>query len=891
MSWYHRLVNLTRSRRLVGDIEREMAFHVSELIDELVSQGMSQADARREAYRRFGHRGVLQERVRHVDVLAWLESMIGDVQYALRALRQNPGFSLVAVLSLALGIGANTAIFSLVNAVMLRSAPVLHPEELVQVEMGDGNTILTNPIWEEIRERQTALAGVTGFSDRQFNLTTGGVVRPVDGAWVSGEYFNVLGIPAVAGRVLSVADDQRGCRGAAVLSHSFWQREYGGDVSAVGRAISLDGHPFEIIGVSAAGFSGIHVGRPAHVFTPLCTVDIVREGRGVLDARSTWFVNVFGRLRPNGTLVEVHSDLAAVAPAVYEATVPTHWATDEQRDYMAETLVPVPAANGLSAVRGQYSEALFVLLVVVSVVLLIACANVAQLLLARSTARQREISVRLALGSGRARVVRQLFTESVLLALLGAAAGTVFARWSSGLVVAFLSQSGRPVSLDLSLDIRVLAFTIAVATVTGLLFALAPAWRSASVDPQMALRGAGRGLVGESSQQFVRGIVVGQIALSLVLVIAAGLLVGSFQRMASIDPGFRSDGVLVVNVDWSNVALDEDRQRSFSRELLDRVRAEPGVRHGSASLVLPISGSGWNEYVQVDGFTPESQRDALVWFNGVTDGFLETLGTDLLSGRDLTPWDRTGAPAVVLVNQTLARRFFGDSNPIGQQIRTNDHDELGPLMEIVGVVEDAKYRRVDEEPLATAYVPLEQTGIWRPSIALALRTDGAPAALVPVVTDAISQIHPSIALEFTTLDEQLATSLARPRLLATLSGFFGVLALLLAVIGLYGTISYSVARRRNEIGIRIALGAARLGMLRMVAGEAGNVVALGVALGALLALATNRLVASFLYGVTATDPATMTLSALILAAVAMAAGMVPAWRAAGVDPMVTLRED
>jgi predicted lysophospholipase L1 biosynthesis ABC-type transport system permease subunit len=245
----------------------------------------------------------------------------------------------------------------------------------------------------------------------------------------------------------------------------------------------------------------------------------------------------------------------------------------------------------------------------------------------------------------------------------------------------------------------------------------------------------------------------------------------------------------------------------------------------------------------------------------------------------------------VLVNQTLARRFFGDSNPIGQQIRTNDHDELGPLMEIVGVVEDAKYRRVDEEPLATAYVPLEQTGIWRPSIALALRTDGAPAALVPVVTDAISQIHPSIALEFTTLDEQLATSLARPRLLATLSGFFGVLALLLAVIGLYGTISYSVARRRNEIGIRIALGAARLGMLRMVAGEAGKVVALGVALGALLALATNRLVASFLYGVTATDPATMTLSALILAAVAMAAGMVPAWRAAGVDPMVTLRED
>jgi len=407
------------------------------------------------------------------------------------------------------------------------------------------------------------------------------------------------------------------------------------------------------------------------------------------------------------------------------------------------------------------------------------------------------------------------------------------------------------------------------------------------VNPQAALRVAGRGVVGDTRQRLARSIVAGQVALSLVLVVAAGLLVGSFRRLAHVDPGFRPDGVLVVSASWTNVGVPADHRGAYARQLLDRVRTVPGVRDAGASVLTPISGSSWNDDVVVDGVAGDSP----VWFNGVSDGYLKTLGTRLIAGRDLTERDGPGGTRVVLVNQTLAHRFFGDASPIGRSMYVTTRDGATAPMEIVGLVEDAKYRRLDEAMPATAYVPLGQHEWWSASIELSLRADGLPSALIPAVTEAVREIHPAIALEFTTLSDQVATSLARPRLLATLSGFFGALALLLAVIGLYGTMSYSVARRRSEIGIRIALGAGRSGILRMVAGEAGKVVAIGVVLGTVLALAATRLVSTFLFGVTAGDPATLALSAFTLAAVALAAGLIPAWRAAGVDPMLALREE
>jgi predicted permease len=891
MAWYRRLVNVLRPGRLWRDIDTEIAFHIAELVDELMDQGLSEREARREALRRFGHREDLRERTRRMDLITWCDSVVGDMRHAMRALVARPGFTLVAVLSLGLGIGANTAIFSLINAVVLRSLPIRHPEELVQLLMGNDGASFTNPLWEQIRDHQDALAGVLAFAERPFDLTNGGIVRQAAGALVSGSYFGVLGVPPATGRLLMNTDDVRGCQGVAVVSHGFWQREYGGEVHAVGTSLSLDGHPFNIVGVVTPGFTGAHVGRSPDVYVPICSASILTTGADILDARSSWFLKVFGRLPPGGSVADVETGLARVARTAFQSTIPQHWTAEGQERYVERTLTTVPAATGLSVIRTQYQDALFALLVIVGVVLLISCANVAQLLLARATSRHQEIAVRLALGSGRGRLARQLLTEGLLLAMLGAIAGTVFARWSSAFVVSLLGrQRGAPVSLDLSLAVQVLLFTVAIATVTGLLFGMAPAWRSTRISPLTAMRG-GRGVVGHSQHRVMQGIVVGQLALSLVLVTAAALLVGSFRRLASVDLGFQRDGVLVVDADWSRLELDKDRDVVFTRELLDRMRDVPGVQTASASLVLPLGGSTWNDYVVVDGFTPAPEPDALVWFNGVTDGFLSTMGTQLLAGRDFTPADRDGNVAVALVNETLANRFFGGANPLGRHLRVKSNDDLGPPLEIVGVMEDGKYERPDEVTLSTAYVPLAQTGGWGPSIHLALRTDRPTTAMVPAVTESMRAMNPGIALEFTTLYDLVDASLTRPRLLATLAGFFGVLALLLAVIGLYGTMAYSVATRRNEIGVRIALGAAGPTIVRMLVGEAGVVVVSGVAVGVLLAVAMTRLIAGFLFGVTASDPITLTASAITLATATVFAATLPAWRATRVEPTDALRRE
>ena len=890
MAWFRRLANLFRVDRLNRDVAREMAFHLEEHVDELVSSGVPEAEARRQARRIFGNPASLRERVHEADVLSWLESFLMDLRYAARVLRTHPAFTSVVVLSLALGIGANTAIFSLVNAVLLRPVPVRQPEELVRLTMGEGRDSFTHPLFEAIRDSRT-LSEPLAFADWRFDLNAGGMVRHAEGTFVSGGYFQALGVRAASGRMLTAADDARGCPGAVVLSHAYWQREYGAAPDVIGRSIDLNGHPLEIVGVAQAGFAGLRVGRASEVFVPLCTLDVLGERPDMLDARSLWFLDVLGRLRPGQTLGQLQAGLSAAAPALFEATTPERWTGEQRRQYQSRSLEALPAARGVSSVRGQYREALIALLGVVGVVLLIACANVAQLFLARAAARHHEIATRLALGCGRGRLVRQLLTESLLLAFLGAALGAWLARKAAGLLVTLLSQGGRLVSLDLTLDGGVLAFTVALAVVTGLLFGIAPALSAARVDPRTASSAGARGLVGGRRQRLPRGIVACQVALSLVLVAAAGLLLTSFRRLLSVNPGFQATGVLLVDADWSGADLPDERQSAVPRELLDRVRQIPGVLHASASLLTPIGGSLWNEDVFVEGSQEPEGGQLLVWFNGISDGYLETLQTRLIRGRDLTPRDDGASPPVVLVNQTLARRFFGDADPLGKRIRMRGLAEPGPAMEIVGVVEDAKYRRLDEETPPTGYVPLAQTDLWAPVVRLALRASGAPSGLVPAVVDAVRDVHPGISLEMRTMSDQVAGSLARPRLLALLSGFFGALALALAVVGLYGTVAYDVARRRAEIGVRIALGAERSGILRMVAAEAGRTIALGVALGGLLTLGATRWLAALLYGVTALDPSVLGLSALVLAAAAMVAGLLPAWRATGIDPMTALREE
>ena len=889
MGWYRRFINVMRPNRVSAEIEREMAFHMAERADDLMATGMSEGDARREARRRFGNTGIQKERTRDTDVLTWLESIGADVRYALRTLRASPAFALVTIVSLGVGIGANTAIFSLLDAVVLRSLPVSHPEELVQVTLGDGDgaagSMFTNPLWEQLRDRQDMFAGIFAYGTRRLDLTSGGEVREALGSAVSGDFFSTLGVRPAVGRLIARTDDVRGCPAIAVLGYGFWQSEYGESPSIVGTTISLDRTPYQIVGVAPPSFFGVEVGRSIQVYTPICS-------GGDLDARTTWFLTIIGRARPGATRAQVVSRLRQMAPQVFAATTPPEWGVTQKSRYMSNTLSARPAANGLSSVRTEYKQALVVLMAVVGLVLLIACANVASLLLARSASRGREMAIRLAIGAGRRRLVRQLLTESVLLAGIGAGVGILFARWGNALLVSMLSRGPFALSLDLGLNGSVLLFTSSVAVATGMLFGLAPAWRSTRVDPQVALKAGGRGIAdGHSRFAIGKTLVTAQIALSLVLVIAAGLLLGSFRALATADPGFRREGVLLVTTNFRPVGITKEAMPPVRRQLLARLRAIPGVRSASASPFTPIGGGGWNDVIRVDGYTAKREEDALVMFNEVAEGYFTTMGTDLVAGRDFDAGDRKGSQPVAIVNETMARRFFHDASPLGKSYRLVMHDSLGPPIEIVGVVKDAKYLQLRETPYPTVYLAMEQGDNYFGALTFELLAAGPASALAGPVKAVVADVNRSLAITLVPLSQQVDASLTRDRVMATLSGFFGSIAVLLAAIGLYGTLSYSVTRRRTEIGIRVALGAARGRVIRLVLGEVSRMVMVGIALGLLAAFWSTRWVQSFLYGLSASDPRTIAGSAVLLAAVAIAAGALPAWRAARVDPITALRDD
>jgi predicted permease len=900
MAWYHRLRNTVRSERLSSDLDRELEFHLAERIDELVGSGMGEEEARREARLRFGNPGVLKERTRERDVLPWLESLGADLRYALRSLRASPGFAAVAILSLGLAIGANTAIFSLIDAVMLRSLPVERPGELVRVTtparsggLGEGGDNFTNPLWEALRDRQDVFSGAFATADERFDLAGGGESRPVAGAWVSGGYFSALGVRPAAGRLLAPADDYRGCPPVAVVGHAFWRSAYGGSPDVVGRTLPLNGHPFEIVGVAAAGFSGVQVGRAAEVYVPLCAMPVVQGGHDRLDERSTWFLYVFGRLRPGTTPEAAGRRLAALAPAVFGATVPEHWPAEAKEDYRRTTLAAVPAANGYSGVRSRYRDALVALMAAVGLVLLIGCANVANLLLARASSRRHEVAVRLAIGAGRGRLVRQLLTESLLLSLLGAAVGLLLASAATRLMARYMALRGEAVWLDLAIDGRVLAFTLLVATGTAVLFGLGPAWRSARVDPRGAMKANDPGIVeGHSRFGVGKALVVGQIALSLVLVVGAGLLLGTFRRLATLDPGFEPGGVLLASVDMGGAGLPEEGVPRVKREILERLRATPGVESASASVFTPLSGGGWNGVVEVEGYTPAGPRDAEVFFNGVSEGFFSTLGAALLAGRDFDEGDAAESQPVAIVNEAFVKKYFSGANPVGRRVTVDGFTGDDEPLHVVGVVRDTPYRSMRDAGEPLVFVPLGQLdGPDRPWLELELRGRGTAGSLVRTVTAAVGQVNGSFSIRYRTLEAQMDASLARERLLAMLSGLFGGLALLLAVVGLYGTMAYSVARRRNEIGIRLALGAAGTRVMRLVLGEGVRLVGAGLLLGVAAALAATRRVAPFLFGLTPADPATWAVSALALAAVSVAACALPAWRAARLDPNAVLRAE
>ncbi len=900
MDWlsemWRRVSYLFHRSKLDNDLDEEMRLHL-ELRAAEQAEGSNERDANAYARKRFGNVSQLREDSRAVWGWGFWDGLVQDVRYGLRTLLANPAFTVAAVLSLVLGIGANTAVFNILNAVMLRSLPVEDPQRLVQIRFGKSGSV-TNPIWEELRARQQAFSGTLAYSVQRFDLSKGGESHFAEGLWVSGDYFRVLGVPALRGRVFNTDDDLHGggrSGPAAVISYAFWQSNFAGDPDVLGKTVNLDRHAFQIVGVTPPWFTGLDVDQGYDVAIPIGCEPLLNTDRSALSARSWWWLRMVGRLLPDETIQQAQARMTSVAPDITRATVPPDWGAEGQKQYLSRAFDLSPGGKGFSATANQYRIALFTLMTVVGLVLLIACANIANLLLARAAARQREVSVRLAIGASRSRIVRQLLTESLLISLAGATGGLLFAIWGSQFLLQLLSTADYRLQLDVAPDLRSLSFTAGVSILTALLFGVVPALRGTSVKPNQVLKENARGTVAGSSRfNLGKGLVAGQIGLSLTLLVGAGLFLGTFRNLVTIDPGFNRQNVLLVTAAVPAAHLPKPLRAPLFTKILDRLRELPGIRSASGSLLTPISHFVWNQDVYPDGYKSKSlPNETLTYINRVSPGYFRTMETPVLTGRDFSDRDTLTSPKVIIVSESAARQFWEKENPIGKVVRM---DRDGPAGQrdsyvVVGVAKDIKYEELGEKTLLTAYVPLAQDGNPSPNLQYEVRTQAALDRLTPEIRTAIGNINKDVSLKFLSLDRQVDDSLMQPRVVAILSAFFGLLALTLAIIGLYGVISYTALRRRTEIGIRMALGAERSAVVWLVLRDVLLVLAAGTIVGVAASLAAGRLVTSLLYGVRPTDPTTLILAATVLGVAAVIAGYLPARKASRMDPMNALRDE
>jgi predicted permease len=830
------------------------------------------------------------------------EAIWKDLRYGARLLRLNPGFAAVAVLSLALGIGANTAIFQLVDSIRLRTLPVKAPQELAILQIDDphccsGNfssrySSFTNPQWEQIRDHQQAFSSILAWSPERLNLAMGGEARYAEVIWISGDFFKTLGVNPFMGHLLSAADDQRGCGApGADISYAFWQREYGGAPDALGKTLTLEGHPFEIVGITPPEFFGVEVGRRFDVVIPICSDPILHGENARLDVRRDWWLALMGRLKPGWTIDKATAELASISPGVFQETVPPNYNAQSAKYYAEYKVKAYPADSGFSRLRREYSSPLWMLLAIAGLVLIIACANLANLMLARASAREKEIAVRLAVGATRLRLMRQLLVESLLLAGLGTVFGALLAGGLSQFLVAFLSTEGDPLFVDLGTDWRILGFTAGLAVLTTVLFGLAPALRATRVAPGAVLKAAGRGMTAARERFGLRRIlVVSQVALSLVLVVGALLFIRSLRNLETLNAGFQENGILVLNLDYTKLNIAQERRQLFNKEMRDRIAAIPGIETVSDARDVPVSGMSWNDMILSSG--SDRKELGVTWMNRVSPGYFKTLSTPFLAGRDFDDHDTLTSPLVAIINESFAKKFLVGGNAVGQRFRVEaGAGEPEPFYEVVGLVGDTKYADLHDPIAPIAYFPDMQEKKPDQDDQIIVRSNSPLVSLISELKETIGKMDPKIDVDFHPFRATIEGSLLRDRLMATLSGFFGILAGLLAAIGLYGVISYSVARRRNEIGIRMALGAGRSDILRMVMVEAGIMLAVGAVIGTGLALALGQTAKSLLYGLHAYDPATITMAIGALAVVAAAASYLPAFRASRVDPMNALRDE
>jgi predicted permease len=899
-----RISGLFAVHRLDSDFAQELDSHLSLLTEENIRRGMPKVEAQRAARLKLGNPSQLRESHHDQRTLPWLESLWQDIRFAARMLRKNPAFTTVAILTLALGIGANTAIFSLIDAVLLKALPVQHPEQLVEIQTHSPGaypigTSFSYAAYQQLRDQSHVFSGLITTSNTQLHFTSGTQTEATAGQLVSGNFFSVLGVRPLVGRTIIPADDDSAAGtnpSIAVISYGLWQQRFGGDPSAIGKQIEVEGLPFTIVGVAPPEFFGLQVGTQQDFWVPMAAESLFHSPSWLPRPSYHW-ISIVGRVKPGIVPAQVRSDLSVIFSQMLADQAAHMRDGRDKQNFLAQTIDAASAGNGLSRLRRQFLKPLLILMVLVGLVLLIACANVASLLLARAASRRKELAVRLALGAGRWRLMRQFLTESILLATLGGFAGLLVAFFAGSFLVGLMSDSITPLVISLRPDIRVLAFTMAASLLTGALFGVAPAFRATQVDAGPNLKERASALPGgRRASRLGKSLIVSQIALSLLILAGAGLFVGTLRNLKTFDPGFVSDNVLLATVNPGKAGFKDDQLAPFYEQLLDRLKQQPGAQSASLSMVTPVAGGGVDLSVSVEGYVPHPDEDDSVYVNRISPGYFATVRTPLLLGRDFTPQDTLTAPKVAIVNEMMAKYYFRDASPIGKHVTLGAISASGnpDTLEIVGVVKDSKYLNLREEIHRTIFTDCFQIAKMPGSLDLEIRTAGNPLSFAPIALREVSALSSSVPLtNFETLVQQVDRSLSQERLIATLSGFFGALALLLACVGLCGLMSYSVGTRTNEIGVRMALGAERQNVVWMILRESLALAAAGLSIGIPLALAAARLAANqisgLLFGISATSLSTLVFACAALTASAVLASYLPAWRASRVDPMVALR--
>ena len=894
-----RLAAIFRQRTLDRQLEEELRFHLDMEAEANRRRGMSTPDAELAARRSFGAPPNIAETYREQRGLPVIETLFKDLRYGMRTLRRNPGFASMAVLSLAMGIGANTAIFSIIEAVMLRPLPVPAPARLVSVgDPARPNNVLSGtplldvfsyPLYVRLRDNNTVFTGLLASGGTAKLEVDGpsGVSEPVRGRLVSGNYFDVLGVPAALGRTFTPGDESLpGAAPYVVITDDYWSSHFARANDALGRTIHINGHAFTIVGIGPRGFTGEVTGSPVDLWIPLSMeAQVNRSDSRLSNNKCNWLL-FLGRLKNGASLAAARSQVTSLAVTAAIEFAGSQFTADDISIWRRRTVEVAPCPRGFSSLRKQFSQPLITLMIVVGLVLLIACANVANLLLARAAGRQKEISIRLAIGSGRARLVRQLLTESMILAALGGTLGLLFAGWGSTVLLRLASSGQTPIPLDVHPNLPMLGFTAAITLFTGILFGLAPALRSTRVDLASTLKENTRSL-SSSGWQLGKFLVVAQVALSLVLLIGAGLFIRTLINLETLDVGYSRTGLAIMRVDAGASGYTKAQILPVTRRLEERLRSLPGIVGVSISQNGIFNGTdAMTDGLRIEGFTPTHHDDTASHFDVVGPHYFQVVGVPVLAGREFDERDGPGSQPSVIINQTLARFYFGNADPLGKWIQEDDRRFI-----IVGVVRDMRENGLKGEVERRLYWPV-MGGDQLAALNFEIRTYSAAAAMIPVIRHELRRFDPN--LKTTNLQPVgllIDATYSGERLIAELCGFFGALALLLAATGIYGVMAYAMSRRTNEIGLRLALGADRRDVVYMVLRETVLLAIAGIAMGLPAALAATRLIGASLVGLTAGDPPTLVLAVLVVLLAAMLAGFIPAARAARIDPMSALRQE